>query len=98
MSDQGVHFLNFVIEELTSRRKMLHKKYTPYHPQANGQAKSTNKVLVRILKKIVEKVDLIGIQKWIQHCSHLAELVKLQQDCLHLDWVMELKLQCQWSI
>ena len=66
VSDQGVHFLNSVIKDLTSRHMILHKKSTPYHPQANGQAKSTNKVLVRILKKIVfehisnwdEKLDL----------------------------------------
>lgn len=48
-----MHFLNSVIEELTSKHMILHKKSTPYHPQANGQAKSTNKVLIRILKKIV---------------------------------------------
>ncbi|MCO5576462.1 hypothetical protein L7F22_030272 [Adiantum nelumboides] len=34
---------------------ILHKKSTPYHPQANGQAESSNKVLMRILKKIVSK-------------------------------------------
>ena len=55
VSDQGVHFLNSVIEELTNKHMIMHKKSTPYHPQANGQAKSTNKVLVRILKKIVEE-------------------------------------------
>ena len=53
--NQGVHFLNSVIEELTSKHMILHKKSTPYHPRANGQAESTNKVLLRILKKIVEE-------------------------------------------
>ena len=44
-----------MIEELTSKHMILHKNSTAYHPQANGQAESTNKVLVRILKKIVEE-------------------------------------------
>ena len=32
---------------------ILHRKSTPYYPHANGQAKSTNKILVAILTKIV---------------------------------------------
>ena len=32
---------------------VIHKKSAPYHPQANGQAKSTNKILKAILTKIV---------------------------------------------
>ncbi|MCO5599983.1 hypothetical protein L7F22_054091 [Adiantum nelumboides] len=31
------------------------KKSTSYHPQANGQAESTNKTLIKILKKIVQE-------------------------------------------
>ena len=31
---------------------VIHKKLAPYHPQANGQAKSTNKILGTILTKI----------------------------------------------
>ena len=34
---------------------MVHKKSTPYYPQANGLAKSTNKILQMILKKIVDE-------------------------------------------
>ena len=34
---------------------MVHKKSTPYYPQANGLAKSTNKKLQMILKKIVNE-------------------------------------------
>jgi hypothetical protein len=32
---------------------MLHRKSTTYYPQANGQAKSTNKVIKKILTKMV---------------------------------------------
>ena len=53
VSDQGTHFLNSVIKELTETHMMAHKKSTPYHPQANGQAESSNKVILRILKRIV---------------------------------------------
>ena len=31
--------------------KIKHRKYTPYHPQENGQVESTNKVIEGILTK-----------------------------------------------
>ena len=33
---------------------VVHHKSAPYHPQANGQAESTNKVLCTALTKVVE--------------------------------------------
>ena len=45
VSDQGTHFINKVIYELTNCYAVVHKKSTPYYPQANGLAKSTNKTL-----------------------------------------------------
>ena len=55
VSDQGGHFVNHLIRELTSHHVVVHKKSTPYYPQANGLAKSTNKTLQTILKKIVNE-------------------------------------------
>ena len=40
--------------KLTSEFLIVHIKSTPYYPQANGQAKSTNKTLCIILTKMVE--------------------------------------------
>ena len=53
MSDRGTHFLNEVIENLLDEFMIIHRKSTPYHPQANGQAEATNKTLCTVLTKIV---------------------------------------------
>ena len=50
VSDWGSHFLNETIEE---EFMLVHKKLALYHPQANGQAKSTNKILGTVFTKIV---------------------------------------------
>ena len=55
ISDQGGHFLGQVVESLTSFYAVVHKRSTPYYPQANGLAESTNKTLKNILRKIVNE-------------------------------------------
>ena len=55
VSDQGVHFLNKVIKILTKTHMISHKMSSIYHPQANGLAKSSNKILVKILKRTVSE-------------------------------------------
>ncbi|MCO5610499.1 hypothetical protein L7F22_064738 [Adiantum nelumboides] len=42
---------------------VIHQKSTPYHPQANGQAESTNKILVTIFTKIVSELRADWDQK-----------------------------------
>ena len=54
VSDQGVHFINDVIEFLLQEFMVVHKTSAPYHPQANGQAESTNKTLCAALTKVLE--------------------------------------------
>ncbi|MCO5573220.1 hypothetical protein L7F22_026989 [Adiantum nelumboides] len=55
VSDRGIHFINEVIEQLLDEFMVIHRKSAPYHPQANGQAESTNKILVTVLTKIVSE-------------------------------------------
>jgi hypothetical protein len=47
---QGVHFINDTIKHLTEQFLLKHVNST-YYPQGNGQAKSTNKVIGRLLTK-----------------------------------------------
>ena len=53
VSDRGTHFINKIIHYLLDEFMVVHKKFAPYHPQANGQAESTNKILCTVLTKIV---------------------------------------------
>ncbi|MCO5564540.1 hypothetical protein L7F22_018202 [Adiantum nelumboides] len=53
VSDRGTHFLNEVIEYLLSEFMVIHNKSAPYHPQANGQAEHTNKIISFVLTKVV---------------------------------------------
>ena len=54
VSDQGVHFVNEVIEFLLNEFMVIHRKSIPYHPHANGQAESRKKTLCVALAKLVE--------------------------------------------
>ena len=58
--DQGKHFLNKFIRRLTSIHTIIHKKSIFYYSQANGQAESSNKIIIKILKKIVLEIEQIG--------------------------------------
>ncbi len=51
ISDQGSHFLNDVIGDLTKLFNI--KKTIPYHPQTNGLIERVNQILLCILHKIV---------------------------------------------
>ena len=52
--DQGSQFTSKLMKELTIEYSIHHCKSSPYHPQANGQVESTNKVLEVILSKTIQ--------------------------------------------
>ena len=53
VSDRGLHYINQAIEYLLEEFMVAHRNSALYHPQANGQAKSTNKILGAVFTKIV---------------------------------------------
>ena len=53
VTNQGTQFTSKLMQELTTKYGIRHCKYSPYHPQANGQIESTNKVLEVILTKTI---------------------------------------------
>ena len=56
ITDQGTQFTSHLVTTLVQQYKIKHRLSSPYHPQANEQVESTNKVLESILTKTVEQL------------------------------------------
>jgi hypothetical protein len=55
ISDNGTSFMNKQLEKLFSEFKIRHHFSTTYNPYVNGQAEAFNKVLCKLLKKVVSQ-------------------------------------------
>uniref|UniRef100_A0A2N9GDZ7 Integrase catalytic domain-containing protein n=1 Tax=Fagus sylvatica TaxID=28930 RepID=A0A2N9GDZ7_FAGSY len=53
ITDNGTPFINKDVREVLEHYRVKHRRSTPYYPQGNGQAKATNRMLLRILSKMV---------------------------------------------
>eukprot|EP00253_Pinus_taeda_P001554 PITA_01554 len=53
VTDHGSHFRNHVIIELTAKLGLSHDNSTLYYPQANRQVEAINKVLKRMLQRMI---------------------------------------------
>ena len=53
ISDNGTPFINKDVREVLEHYRVKHRRSTPYYPQGNGQAETTNRMLLLILSKMV---------------------------------------------
>ena len=51
ISDNDTPFVNKKVRSLVEAYHIKHKRSTMYYPQENGQAKATNRVILKILEK-----------------------------------------------
>ena len=65
ISDNGTPFINKDMKGLTKAYYIKHGRSTPYYPQGNGQVEATNRVMLKILKKM--KHEYGG--KWSDHLA-----------------------------
>ena len=72
VSDQGSHFKNQVMFELTSRLNILHHFTTPYTPWANGTVEIVNKHFLFVLKSLCSEFRLD-----FEHWPRLVPLVNM---------------------
>lgn len=54
--DNGMPFKNHEVKELSEQFHIQQRFATLYYPQSNGQAKATNKTILKILKKVVNEI------------------------------------------
>ena len=72
MSDQGTHFVNKTIEELTKEFQIYYRKNTHYHPQENGTVESFNKILEHALTKVCD----LNYDEWDLKSLQYYELIE----------------------
>ena len=63
ISDNGTPLINKDMKNLIEAYYIKHGRSIPYHSQGNGQAKATNMVILKILKKMKHKYG----GKWSDH-------------------------------
>jgi len=54
MADNGIQFIFGCFQDFWDRWKITFSLLTPRYPQSNGQAKATNKIILKKLKKKLE--------------------------------------------
>jgi transposase InsO family protein len=55
ISDRGFHFIDKTLRNFLKEIGAEHNIATPYHPQTNGQAETSNKQIKNILQKAVQE-------------------------------------------
>jgi transposase InsO family protein len=53
-TDQGASFMSHQFKEFTAPLKIKLLNSSPYYAQANSQAESSNKMLIKLIKKKLE--------------------------------------------
>ena len=51
--DNGTPFINSYVRQLLESYGVDHVKSTPYYPKGNGQAEAMNKILLKVLSRMV---------------------------------------------
>jgi transposase InsO family protein len=95
--DQGSLFMSHQVREFAKSLKIKLLSSSPYYAQANGQAESSNKTLIKLIKKKIEENpkrwhEVLSEALWAHRISkHSAtkltplELVYGQEVVLHIE-------------
>ena len=54
VTNQGARFTSKLVRGIVEKYKIKHRRSSPYHPQANGQVESTNKIIEAIMTKTIK--------------------------------------------
>ena len=73
-TDQGSSFISKEVRAFAESYKIKLLNSSPYYAQANGQAESSNKILIKLVKKKIEKG---GMKCYPKHCGLIVYLDKM---------------------
>jgi transposase InsO family protein len=71
-TNQGSSFMSHQVHEFAESLKIKLLSSSPYYTQANGQAESSNKTLVKLIRRRLRRIPRDGI-KYCRKCyGHIA--------------------------
>jgi IS30 family transposase len=70
--DQGLSFMSHQVCEFAESLKIKLLSSSPYYSQANGQAESSKKTLIKLIKKKIKEIPRGGNKYCRRHCGHIA--------------------------
>jgi transposase InsO family protein len=79
-SDNGLEFVNSIIDELTSQAGTDHRLSNPYHPRANGVAERMVQTSVNAIRKHIHGAS----KEWDLPLSAIQHAINSKQAALHL--------------
>jgi transposase InsO family protein len=73
-TNQGSSFMSHQVREFAKSLKIKLLSSSPYYTQANGQAESSNKTLIKLTKKNIEEnpkrwYEVLSEALWVHHIS-----------------------------
>ena len=77
-----------VFRKALAKYDVNHRIASPYHPQTSGQVELSNREIKLILEKKLISLDLIGQIKLMTHYGLTELLLKIQWECLLIQWFM----------
>jgi hypothetical protein len=66
VTNQGTQITSNMVKAITEQYQIKHRKSSPYHPQANRQVESTNKVIEDILTKTVQLHHKYWVDRFLE--------------------------------
>ncbi|GJR05637.1 reverse transcriptase domain-containing protein [Tanacetum coccineum] len=88
IKDRGTHLCNSQLEKALQKYGVTHRISTAYHPQTNGQTEVTNRVIKRILERLVG-YNPIGQRNSMTDYGHSGPHTRHQRDVPLSDCFME---------
>jgi transposase InsO family protein len=92
--DQGTSFISKEVREFVDSFGIKLLNSSPYYAQANGQAESSNKTLVKLIKKKVEDNPKDGIRYYLKLYGLIVFLDMVLLRLLLLSLCMVKRLSC----
>jgi transposase InsO family protein len=92
--DQGTSFISKEVREFVDSFGIKLLNSSPYYAQANGQAESSNKTLVKLIKKKIEDNPKDGIRYYLKLYGLIVFLDMVLLRLLLLSLCMVKRLSC----